>query len=249
MIMKRIFASLTILSVFFFFTPLHANAATIAFDAYASGGVIATPTLTKTYSLTTSGSNRYLVVTVMNNGGGDIVTGITYAGTAMTRAIAKPWPVNDANYTYLYYLFAPASGANDIVVTVSANPTQFSTNAASYTGAAQSGTPDTGFLSENASGDRYVSVTVSTANSWLVLGAHVSADAGPTDVVLNGVKRHTGVVDTNPNFFDSNAAVGSGAQTIGLNWSATDRHIMVALAFAPAADTGGSFQLWLLSLW
>lgn len=234
-----------LLIVLFFLAAPSVSHAAIAFDAFTTGGATSNPTLTKTYSHTTTGSNRYLVVNVRSDDGGDIVTGVTYAGTAMTRAIAQPWPVNGNRLTYLYYLINPASGANDIVVTVSANPTAFSTAAASYTGALQSGTPDTGFLSETASGDRYVSVTVSTANSWLVLGQQQAADAGPTDVVLNGVKRHTGVVDTNPNFFDSNAAVGSGAQTIGLNWAVSDRHIMVALAFAPAAEAASPLQQFL----
>lgn len=239
--MKRLLASLTILSVFLFFTPFHANAAGIAFDAWTSGGAASTATLT--FSHTTTGSNRFLVVSARSETGGDHISGITYAGTAMTRAIAKAWVPNNNNWVYLYYLLNPASGANDVVV--SGNGTnQISAGASSYTGATQSVAPDTGFVSETASGDRYVTVNVTTANSWLVEN-YVSADANPTAIV-GGVTR--GVVGANPTLADSNAAVGSGNQTIGMTWGESDRHIILGLAFAPAADAGGSFQLWLLSL-
>lgn len=210
----------------------------IAFDAFTDGSGAFSGELTLTYSHTTTGSNRCLVVatrTIHTLPSGDVVTGITYAGTAMTQAIKKPWPPHDGSFTYLYYLVNPASGANNVVVSVSSNDNQFTSACGSYTGVLQSGTPDTGFTSEDAVGDRTVSVTVSASNSWLVLGSFISADAGPTAVV-NGIKRQSGVVDSNPSFFDSNGPVGSGAQTIGLNWAAQDRHIMVALAIAP---TGG----------
>lgn len=204
--------------------------AAIAFDAATNGGTSGTTSLT--FSHTTTGSNRILIVSVGKIDDGDVVTGVTYAGTAMTKAIAQPWPPNANSRMELWYLFAPATGANNVVITVSSNTNQVAGAAASYTGALQSGTPDTGFTSENASGARTVTVNVTTANSWLVSN-YKSADADPTAGTGTG---RVGTPAGNPNIMDSNAAVGSGNQTIGYTWDVSDRHIMLAMAFAPAAS-------------
>lgn len=205
----------------------------IAFDAWTNGGAASATSLT--FSHTTTGSNRYLVVVVRSEVGGDSVTGVTYAGTSMTRAIAKAWFPNNNNWVYLYYLPNPASGANNVVIS-SSDTNQKTGGASSYTGAVQSGTPDTAFYSaSDVAGDFSVTVNVTTANSWLV-ETYVSADANPTAAVNGTVRSAT--AGSNTSLVDSNAAVGSGNQTIGYTWDAADRHVILGLAFAPAAGGG-----------
>ena len=111
-----------------------------------------------------SGSNRILFVGIYtaNSSGGDVVSGVTYAGSAMTR-------INTVQNTqsghqcraYLYYLLNPTSGANNIVVTSSET---VGLSAVSYTGAQQSGVPD----ASNTGTANYVSsVNVTTTVATL----------------------------------------------------------------------------------
>ena len=107
---------------------------TIAFDAQAKSSTTGT---SLTYSHTTSGSNRMLIVASSSNGG-DHITGVTYNAVAMTQ-VAKL--AVGANYLYLHYLIAPATGANNVVVSSGSSVVLVSC-AASYTGVLQSGFPD-----------------------------------------------------------------------------------------------------------
>src|SRR6185312_839996 len=86
-----------------------------------------------------SGANRVLWAGIESSAG-DLVTSVTYAGNAMTQ-IAQ---VKDAagGTAYPYLAIATTSGTNNIVVTASAS-TNLSTAAASYTGAKQTGQPET----------------------------------------------------------------------------------------------------------
>jgi len=82
----------------------------IAFDATTDGGNTTATSLT--YSHTCTGSNRILFVSVIGAIGSDNVTGATYAGAAMTLVDKQA----SARSTYLFYLIAPATGANNVVV-------------------------------------------------------------------------------------------------------------------------------------
>ena len=67
----------------------------------------------QTYSFTNTAGNLLLVGVVLRDKG-DTLTGITYGGVAMTL-------VDKVNYSgtsssYLYYLLAPATGANNVVI-------------------------------------------------------------------------------------------------------------------------------------
>ena len=83
----------------------------ITFDAKSAQGFDATST---TLSHTTSGTNRLLVVAVAVDGASTI-SSVTYAGVAMT--LAKTF--YNIRRISLYYLVAPATGANNIAVTLS----------------------------------------------------------------------------------------------------------------------------------
>lgn len=204
----------------------------IAFDA-ASGFTNNTGT-DHTLAHTCTGSNRLLIAAVRNGGTTDTLTGVTYAGTAMTLIAKKLLTSNQ--FSYLFYLIAPATGTNNIVASFSGSEgTQLS--GSSYTGVKQSGQPDaSNTLEETGSGDRTISVTVVLANCWLV-ATHISANSQPGSVVT-GVSRTT---LNNCDVIDSNGTVGTGAQTIGWNWAASDSHVMVAASIAPALPSGGGF--------
>lgn len=78
------------------------------------------------WSHTCTGNDRVLIVSVFQgsgsgSGGDDVVTGITYNGTSMTRAAVRQQSGDGAVIVYVYYLYAPATGANTIAVSASAN--------------------------------------------------------------------------------------------------------------------------------
>lgn len=203
----------------------------LAFDA-ASGASIVNGT-SITLSHTCTGSSRLLIAAVRDDSGSDTLTGVTYAGVAMTQ-IAKINHTAASVWLYMYYLVAPATGANNIVASFSGGAANHQLAGSSYTGA--SGTqPDASNTREvNESGNSVVTVTVVASNCWLV-GTHSSASSQPGSIV-NGVLRSSAIANTD--IFDSNATVGTGAQTIGGNWGSADDHAFIGASIAPGTQPG-----------
>lgn len=131
-----------------------------------------------TTSLTTSftvgsGSDRLLVVGVVCDITSDLVTGVTYNSVAMTL-IAK---VNSGGHrwTYMYYLVNPASGAHNVVISISSTAYVLGL-AASYTGVNQTGQPDAS-TSQTAAANNLIATSLTTVadNSWQVLVAEANS--------------------------------------------------------------------------
>jgi hypothetical protein len=150
----------------------------IAFDSTANGNSAGTST---TFSHTCSGSDRGLFVGVLTDG---TVTGVTYAGVAMAL-VNSVLGTPTGNNEYLYYLSAPATGANNVIATASGSGSVFG-HSMSYTGVLQSGQPEAQNTNTAASGTSLtVSLTTIADNAWLVgyfrNGAtSLSAGAGTT---------------------------------------------------------------------
>lgn len=108
----------------------------IAYDNSTDGGQAYNSTLT--FAHTCSGANRILFV-LASSQSGSTITGVTYNGIDMSLVTTA---YDEAGYAvnYLYYLVAPATGANNVVV--SGNTQYKWAIAASYTGASQTGVPD-----------------------------------------------------------------------------------------------------------
>src|SRR5438067_591060 len=108
----------------------------IGFDASSGGFVNTSGPLT--ISHTCGGSNRILLVGVEISVGGETVTGVTYNSVAMTQINLQDLNGSTFRNTYLFYLIAPATGANNIVVSASGGTGNIYAAAASYTGVDQS---------------------------------------------------------------------------------------------------------------
>lgn len=91
-----------------------------------------------TYSHTCSGSLRVLCVVTSSV---TSVTGVTYNSVAMTEVPAASFTDDGSRVWKFWYLVAPATGANNVVVTLSASDTVYS-GAISYTGVKQTSTID-----------------------------------------------------------------------------------------------------------
>lgn len=209
----------------------------IAFDAVSSGAD--NPTTALTYSHTCTGSNLILITYVWVEDGADIVTGITYNSVAMTR-VDTIQHSGGAKRSYMYYLLNPATGAHNVVVSTSAGDNVHSISA-SYTGAKQSGQPDSSNKTAQASGATLtLSTTVVASNCWLVSGVGDS----------NGSAASTGTTERTSgagvaNIGDSNGVVGTGSQS--MVWSpgnsgTEEAGIIVSIAPVPD-DSGGFFHI------
>lgn len=177
---------------------------------YNSGSVT-----TDTFSYTTGAiSNGIMVVFVYTNGtGGDIVTGVTYNGVALTKQNAIT--INGATqFISAWELVNPATGANNIVVNTSA-ATDIGTWVSTYSGAKQTSQPDS-INTGSASGNVTLSTTVVAANSWLVSATRNSsvgvAGAG-TGTTIRGTTTSVPFAGG-----DSNGTVSTGSQS--MQWTA-----------------------------
>lgn len=153
------------------FTALNAELCSsyyILFDASSNGGYTAASN-TDTWSHTCSGDDRFLVVGVAMLSLAQTVSGITYNGVALTL-IGVRSSVTGAARVELWGLIAPATGANNIVVTLTGS-IAFAGVASSYNNVHQT-VPTEGFNSAQATNvgaaDATVNVTTVADNDWTV---------------------------------------------------------------------------------
>lgn len=137
----------------------------IAFDAKSKKGFDASST---TLSHTCTGSNRLLVVAFTIDGSDTISGTPTYAGVNMTQLVT----VAPGNFRiYLYYLIAPATGANNISVTLSGS-VDAGIMATSYTGVAQTSPVDGTAAGANDNASPFGrAITTAVANSVVVFAS------------------------------------------------------------------------------
>lgn len=151
----------------------------LAFDASAVGHLAASGGASLTFSHTCTGSNLILFVGFGVESATDVVTGVTYNNVAMTQVPNSPQANGVPNeFTYLFYLINPATGANNVVISLSAQP-QVNAVSASYTGAAQSGQPDNSNKKTVNATSVNNSLTTVADNCWVV-GVCQEDNAAPT---------------------------------------------------------------------
>src|SRR5688572_13834818 len=119
-----------ILSLLFVFSATMAHGA-VTLDGTASS-TTASGVDQVTLSHTTAGSNRLLIVCVGHIGTDVALTGITYAGIAMTLVVDEF--VSTGISLYCYRLIAPATGANNVVANFDANAIDIAIGAISFNG-------------------------------------------------------------------------------------------------------------------
>lgn len=191
-------------------------------------------TYTRAYTVG-AGANRILFVFFfMNSVESD--TGATYAGVTMTKLSASQVGNGTDRAISGYYLIAPASGANNIVVTFSDNP-QVQGYAVDYTDAhqttpidAQNGASDAGAASVAAA------VTVTAANCWLL--AFHRENSGTSDVWTNVTEIASG---GGLHIADSNATVATGSITVTADPTGSPANKLIVVALKPTGGAGPSF--------
>lgn len=203
----------------------------ISFDA----AVAATPTggTSNTWSHTCSGTNRILFVFVyLNSGGADLVTGVTYNGVALTLIDKQGNSDSGNDWTYLFYLINPSTGANNVVVSASTSVGIFGMSS-SYTGANQSGQPDASAKQTAANGGTVTTTLTTIANNcWTVLG---SGGARITSASTGSTQRATDTAGSA--IYDSNGPITPpGSTSMSLTTAAGDRDGYIMASFSPVAS-------------
>jgi hypothetical protein len=253
--MKQLLSSLLILSLFFFTAPSPAHAVSaIAFDAVAGTQDNSGAVTSLSWSHTTTGSNRYLVVLcniIRTNGSAVVFSSATYNGVAMTEL--KKATVTDGGSNKVtviaYGLPAPSTGANTVQVTISGTLDgnhQFGCSSQSYTGVAQAGQPDsTGSNTLTSSSVTTFTVTDTVlATSWLVGAA--SEDAGDiAGGVAGSGTTYRGSARFNMFAADSNGDVAAGSRTLNWGRGGTPGDLVgITVALLPAAATAATSKPW-----
>lgn len=219
----------------------------VAFDAVgpSSAGTSASFANALSWSHTCSGSNRILIVGItvgyfFSNSNTDTVT-VTYNSVAMT-SLGRVKSANQNNgYVEMFALFAPATGANTVAVSVSsiATPTTIVGGSVSFTGASQSN-PTTIATSYGTSGASVSSISAGVATA-------------STGMVVDAVCTGTSVTSsTQTNRWLDNAASNSGAgngamstaagtgSTVTMGYSVSSDWSAIIAAFIPQAGAGTS---------
>ncbi len=136
---------------------------TIAFDASSSTSGSAA---SFTFAHATTGANRLLVVGVaIRTDAGQTVTSITYSGSALTFVRADTLAASVRSE--LWYRIAPATGSNNVVVTLSASA-KAAVGAISLTGVAQTAPVDAQNGATGTSATPTETVTTVTDGAWVV---------------------------------------------------------------------------------
>ena len=202
----------------------------IAFDAATSGGYVTSTSMTYSHTVGAGGSNRLLVVGVDVFNSADTVTGITYAGISLTKIVHITSSGNSVT-NHLYYLLNPATGANNVVVSLSVS-NNVASGCASYTGIKQSGQPDSSATAQKDGGEMTFTTTTVADNSWTVLWVgHLG-----TVAYTPGAGTTERVEPVFASLNDSNAAITPAGSSNLITTAVTDagQYSGVIASFAPA---------------
>lgn len=203
----------------------------IAVDA--TSGISNSTSSSRTHSHTCTGSDRILFAFPFNTQSATI-SSITYNSADMTLIRSQNMTYSPLHTLYAYYKQAPSTGANDIVVTYSGSCYNF-TQAVSYTGALQSGSPIDGQNSTNGgSGTSITSdITVSVSDSWMIAVGRLDNSGTLSGNNSTGTARNT-TSDGGNIVADSNGTVASGTRTGGIQSSASGNRVIIVFNFQVA---------------
>lgn len=199
-------------------------AAAIAFDAGTYGGAVTATS--QTVAHTVSGSNRCLLVGVLGDTASNLITGVTYAGSALTLVTAAQL---HNRYLYLYMMIPPATGTNNVVISAS-GVSYIQSWIASYTGVRVTACPDVVRTANNSAAPLATTLTTLLANAWTV---ELFASSGGYGQTTN-FKERVNDADCNcGRIGDHGPIVTPGATTMTVDSAGVNESVMVSLAPVP----------------
>lgn len=198
------------------------------FDAFSSSGItVPSGGQTVTVSHTCSATTPALVVFVYYGTTTHTVTGITYNGVAMSSAGS----VTNIFKEFLYTLVAPASGANNIVVTTDSNQNEdILVVGISATGASQ--TAPFGTAVTASANDGTATLNVSSAANQLVVDG-IGVLIGDVTAVGGGETQRVHVASNTNVAFSSSTATGSGTTAMSGTLDTSRFWTQIGIAISP----------------
>ncbi len=203
--------------------------AALAVDAVSSSACTSCTSLT--WSHTTSGSNRGLTVGGHYFDSDSAITGITYAAVGMT-AVPSSFADNGDYSVEQYSLIAPATGANNVVISASATMTELNGGAISFTDANQTTLVGTAGTATGTS--TTPSVTVSSAADEIVVDSVTIAHSGTFSVGAGQTQRWNAI---SAGWTKYAGSTEPGAATTPMSWnnSASQAWAISAVSVKPVA--------------
>jgi hypothetical protein len=197
-----------------------------------------------------SGSNLLLVVGICchNTSSTPTVSGVTYAGTAMTKAQAYTRTSGAVRLeSSVWILASPSTGANDIIASIT-NYGYSGGVSASYTGCSQTSIADAyGGKTGITTGSVTFTVTTVADNCWIfAIGTNesttdqtIAANQTSRGTLLYHASGGSGIARLRSE--DTNAAqTPAGSKTLGFTLGYPMDYAFCAASFAPAAASGVS---------
>lgn len=202
----------------------------VTFDAVSSGGGNGTGPFTVAH--TCSGSNRVLCVNVAVYDSADVPSSVTYNGVAMTSIGSA---VNGQYSVYQYYLIAPATGSNNISVSVTGNVFDLGIIGISMTDVDQ--TIAIGTQATATGTNTTPTVNVSSAANELIVDALIIIYNGTLTVGAGQTERAQGFGGSG--FTKHAGSTEDGAGTVTMSWSNTTSQTW-AIAGTPFKPVSGA---------
>lgn len=200
----------------------------ISFDATAATPTTTPATTSVTWNHTCTGANGILFVSAFNGSGLANSMSATYNGVTMTAVNVGAGTLTNG-YVQMFYLVAPATGSNAVVVNCG-TPDILGGSSASYAGVSQSSPIDSNNTGTNASIASFtLSTSVVASNCWAIMSAE---DSGS----LSAGTGTTGRQPNTPNgcfLGDSNGIVGTGSQSLQATHSGNAAWAGVIASFKP----------------
>lgn len=201
-------------------TPAWADA---TFDAVgpSSAGATSHNSTSLSWNHTCSGSNRLLVVGVSLSDGSDpgkTITGVTYSGVALTSTAAIHSGGGTAGYVQMWYLVAPGTGTNPVVVTLSAfgASTDLLGGSVSFDGVDQS-TPVQNFNSATGSGTS-ASLVITSATGDMVVDVEANGSNIPVSTKIVRWSEH---VTNGAGAGNAGQSSAAGAASVTMGYTTT----------------------------
>lgn len=215
----------------------------ITFDTSDVSRRLVNPGTSLTYSYTCTGSNRLLFCSCLVSAATNNITGVTYNGVSMGSAVNTIATDAGANTQVVYALLGPATGANNVVVSISPSST-VQAHSTSYAGVSQSGFPDAQTTASLSGTSQVMTLTTVADNCWLY--AYHRSDttnpgaAGTNTTVRNGATSASTVCDTN------SAQTPAGSKSMTLTYSGGSGWANI-VSFAPvsAATANSGFLMFM----
>jgi hypothetical protein len=224
---------------FYFFFSFQAHAATIGFDASSSLAFnSATTTFSWSHNVTSSQSNLVLFVNINDRGSSapaPTVSGVSYNGQALTRAVAATTTNNNEE---IWYLVNPPTGTHTVSTTLSGSAANVFGVSASFYNVAQTNTIDVTAATSSTSNVNNATTTLTTtvANDDTFEGASFGANsitptgnAGQVIVATDAVSASFGDAVS----YATTSATGAYSQGFKIG-SSFEPAAMATVAFEPS---------------